>query len=87
MKYAKRIAALLVLAIILVNLVACSGAKSSVKFEQWNDCTALTELKNYVASVTDKNSKDYIPRSRINCTRLLKYRFSLAKRYRKQYKN
>ena len=56
MKYAKRIAALLVLAIILVNLVACSGAKSSVKFEQWNDCTALTELKNYVASVTDKNS-------------------------------
>ena len=61
MKYAKRIAALLVLAIILVNLVACSGAKSSVKFEQWNDCTALTELKNYVASVTDKNSKDYIP--------------------------
>ena len=41
------------------------------------------EIEDYLV----KNSKDYIPRSRINCTRMLKYIFYLAKRYRKQYKN
>lgn len=41
------------------------------------------EIEDYLV----KNSKDYIPRSKINCTRMLKYIFYLAKRYRKQYKN
>ena len=41
------------------------------------------EIEDYLV----KNSKGYIPRSRINCTRMLKYIFYLAKRYRNQYKN
>ncbi|MCR5457893.1 MAG: haloacid dehalogenase-like hydrolase [Clostridiales bacterium] len=61
MKYAKRLVAVFVLAVILINMAACTGAKSSVKFENWNDCNALTSLKEYVATVTDKNSKDFIP--------------------------
>ena len=41
------------------------------------------EIEDYLR----RNSKDYIPRSRINRNRMLKYIFRPAKRYRKQYKN
>lgn len=41
------------------------------------------EIEDYLV----KHSKDYIPRSKINCTRMLKYIFYLAKRYRNQHKN
>lgn len=41
------------------------------------------EIESYLVN----NSKDYIPRSTINCNRMLKYIFYLAKRYRRQYGN
>ena len=61
MKLIKRSAVVLLIVIIALNAVACGTAKSTVKFEYWNDCEALTGLKDYVAAVTDEKSKDYIP--------------------------
>ena len=61
MKYVKRIAVVLIIAVVLGCLVACNSGKSTVKFEYWNDCDALSGLKEYVKAVTDKKSADYIP--------------------------
>lgn len=61
MKLIKRSTVVLLILIIALNAVACGTAKPSVKFEYWNDCEALTELKDYVAAVTDEKSKDFIP--------------------------
>ena len=61
MKLIKRSTVVLLIVIIALNAVACGTAKSTVKFEYWNDCEALTGLKDYVAAVTDEKSKDFIP--------------------------
>ena len=58
MKQFRRIIALVFVVFLSVSLMGC---KKKVKFEYWNDCTALTSLKEYVKDVTNKNSKDFIP--------------------------
>ncbi len=58
----KRIISVLVVIIMTLGFVACSSSqKKGVSFEKWNDCAALTGLKNYVAAVTDEKSEDFIP--------------------------
>lgn len=61
MKLIKRSIVVLLILVIAVNTVACAGTKGTAKFEYWNECEALTGLKDYVATVTDEKSKDYIP--------------------------
>lgn len=63
MKTAKRIIVALFLVVVVVSLVACNNdsKEQSVKFEYWNEGEALTSLTEYVTSVTDEKSKDYIP--------------------------
>lgn len=61
MKLIKNSIVVLLIFIVALNTVACGTAKSTVKFEYWNECEALTGLKDYVAAVTDEKSKDYIP--------------------------
>ena len=62
MKTTKRVfAMILVLVVITGTAAGFSGCKKQAKFEYWNDCMALFSLQDYVAAVTDKNSKDYIP--------------------------
>ena len=61
MKLIKKSIVVFLIIIIAVNTVACGSAKGTVKFEYWNDCEALTGLKDYVAAVTDEKSEDYIP--------------------------
>ena len=48
-------------AILVVSVFGFFGCGSKVKFETWNDCVALNELKGYVKEVTDKNSASFIP--------------------------
>lgn len=47
----------------LTLLVSCGGASSSqeANLSSWNDCTALSHLKDYVKATTTKGNKDYIP--------------------------
>ncbi len=52
---------ILVIAVLLTFVSCGKNPAKDFKFEKWNDCTALTALKDYVVTVTDKNSKDYIP--------------------------
>ena len=52
---------ILVILALLLTLGAVSCGKGSVKFELWNDCEALTGLKEYVTAVTNEKSKDFIP--------------------------
>ncbi|MBO4573574.1 MAG: haloacid dehalogenase-like hydrolase [Clostridia bacterium] len=63
MKYFKKITAFLVVTIVSVSLAACTLIKynSTDKFEYWNECAAITGLTEYVSTVTDENSEDYIP--------------------------
>lgn len=52
------------LIIVLITITICFvfiGCKGKTKFEYWNDCNALTELKSYVEDVTNKKSSNYIP--------------------------
>ena len=44
---------------LLFSMTGCNNKK--VYFKSWNDCSSLTKLKEYVKTVTDKNSKYYIP--------------------------
>lgn len=46
---------------ISISIVACKNKQSEGSFKFWNDCSALTTLKNYVKDVTNKNSKNFIP--------------------------
>lgn len=61
MKVVRKVAivvlAVMMAAVFVVGLTGCS----KVKFEYWNECTALNGLKAYVKAVTDKKSADYIP--------------------------
>ena len=54
---------LLIFAIpMLLTMTSCSGnSDKKPTFKLWNDCTALTLLKDYVKDVTDKSSEHYIP--------------------------
>ena len=62
MKLAKRSFAFLLVIVVLFSLVACGNkGKTTVQFEYWNECDALTGLKDYVTTVTDEKSKDFIP--------------------------
>ena len=62
MKLAKRSLAFLLVIVILLGMVACGNkGKTTVKFEYWNECDALTGLKDYVTTVTDEKSNDFIP--------------------------
>ena len=44
---------------LLFSMTGCNNKK--VYFKSWNNCSSLTKLKEYVKTVTDKNSKYYIP--------------------------
>ena len=44
---------------LLFSMTGCNNKKDY--FKSWNDCSSLTKLKEYVKTVTDKNSKYYIP--------------------------
>lgn len=47
---------------LLIAIPACNGGNASKGyFKLWNECAALSRLKEYVKDVTDKNSKFYIP--------------------------
>lgn len=45
----------------LSALLPLSGCSNNKQFKNWNECDALTTLKNYVKDVTNKKSKNYIP--------------------------
>ncbi len=52
---------IIIYVLVITFSITLFGCKGSTKFEYWNDCDALNQLKEYVATVTNKNSKDYIP--------------------------
>ena len=58
MKIFKKLLTFLSGAVIAIRIASCG---SNVKFEYWNECDALNELKDYVKDVTNKNSRSYIP--------------------------
>ena len=43
-------------------LTSCSKAEKKEFFKLWNSCSSLTTLKAYVEDVTNKNSKNFIPK-------------------------
>ncbi|MBO4286250.1 MAG: haloacid dehalogenase-like hydrolase [Bacilli bacterium] len=47
-------------ALVTLSLVGCNKPNKAY-LASWNDCSALTALKEYVEDVTNKNSKNYIP--------------------------
>ena len=59
MRTAKRLTFIVLVVVVLLSLASCNG--KAVKFKYWNECDALTGLKNYVKTVTDKKSDDFIP--------------------------
>ncbi|MBQ4443044.1 MAG: haloacid dehalogenase-like hydrolase [Clostridia bacterium] len=61
MKFVKKAIVVLLIVAVVAGVTACANGKDAVKFDTWNECTALTSLKEYVKAVTDKNSKEYIP--------------------------
>ena len=66
MKVVKRLTLLVLAIVVLMGSVACTkngkdAGIDAVNFEYWNECNALTALKDYVAAVTDERSEDYIP--------------------------
>ena len=63
MKTAKRLTVLLLVVVVLLGAFGCdrNDLGKNFNFEYWNECDALSGLKNYVANATDKNSEDYIP--------------------------
>ncbi|MCR5699646.1 MAG: haloacid dehalogenase-like hydrolase [Treponemataceae bacterium] len=63
MKRTTHYLALSILLVFALTFSACTKGNPAKSFEftQWNDAPALTALKDYVATVTDKNSSDFIP--------------------------
>ena len=51
---------LFVLLTLTISVNAC-GNKAASHFQNWNDCSALTALKEYVSDVTNEKSKNFIP--------------------------
>ena len=54
---------LLILVASCSSLISLSGCSSNQKsyFSLWNECTALTTLKNYIEDVTNEKSDNFIP--------------------------
>lgn len=53
---------LILLSIVTLLFTGCNNSsKQKETFKSWNDCSALTTLKEYVKDVTNKKSKNYIP--------------------------
>ncbi|MCR5079502.1 MAG: haloacid dehalogenase-like hydrolase [Bacilli bacterium] len=50
----------LVMPLLLISCSANGNSESKTTFENWNECSALTTLKDFVSASVDKNSKDYI---------------------------
>ena len=48
---------------VLLSLSACQGGEKKVEFQfkLWNDCEAITRLKDFVKKATDKNSDGFVP--------------------------
>lgn len=61
MKSVKRFIVPVLLVVVAATLVVGLAGCNTVKFEYWNECDSLTGLKNYVKTVTDKKSEDFIP--------------------------
>ena len=61
MKNFKKLITLLLVVTVLLGAVGCQVTKRKVAFEYWNDCEALSSLKEYVAATCDEKSADYIP--------------------------
>lgn len=53
-----RMTALIIVIVIVSALFGCSCKNG---FSAWNECDALTALKDYVKDVTNKNSENFIP--------------------------
>lgn len=47
---------------LVMSLGACNKSSKKQYFKLWNDCDALTALKEYVEDVTNKKSENYIPK-------------------------
>jgi phosphoglycolate phosphatase-like HAD superfamily hydrolase len=62
-KLTSLVIAVLVLAAVLAScaFVGCKQEECEYRFHYWNDCSSLTALKQYVASVTDNNADTFIP--------------------------
>ncbi len=64
-RFTLKLVSLILLVAVATSLVACNGTgkKSSSKFEfnYWNDCAALSSLKDYVTDVTNEKSENFIP--------------------------
>ena len=50
-----------IICLLAIALCGCNGQSQEERFKSWNDCSALTALKEYIEDVTDKNSQNYIP--------------------------
>lgn len=57
----KKIYIFLITVLILISLVGCNEKSKKEYFLSWNDCNALTLLKEYVEDVTNEKSPNYIP--------------------------
>ena len=57
----KRFSFILVLLLVFLTLVSCGKSKEKEYFSLWNDCEAITALKEYVNDVTNGKSPNYIP--------------------------
>lgn len=63
MKYIKKIVIAVISLALIITISSCGGNNSNAEFQFncWNDCDSLNSIKEYVADVTDENSKYYIP--------------------------
>ncbi len=61
MKYIKKLILVVCFVFFVITISSCNN--NNVKFEYWNEGKILNKFKDYVNTVTNKNSKDYIPES------------------------
>ena len=57
----KKIFVFVALLLMLVTLSSCKSQSNKTYFTLWNECSALTALKEYVEDVTNEKSKNFIP--------------------------
>ncbi len=58
----KKINTVVVSVMMCLSMVSCGENKTEkTYFTNWNECTSLTTLKEFVADVTDEKSKNFIP--------------------------
>ncbi len=59
----KKIVRVLLVFVLFLSLFSCSNKKEEKNyFTLWNDCKAISSLKEYVEDVTNPNSKHFIPK-------------------------